>query len=171
MQLKEEHPQFFTASILDWKPLLKEDAFKDIILNSLSYLVENRRIELYAFVIMTNHLHLIWQMGPGYLRSHVQRDFLKFTAQQMRFLLANEDPIFLKSFEVNLSDRKYQFWKRKPLSIELYSPRVFEQKLDYIHNNPVKAGLCDLPENYRYSSASFYFDQSEEFPFLTHHAG
>ncbi|MEM9324760.1 MAG: hypothetical protein AAGA85_03855 [Bacteroidota bacterium] len=74
----------------------------------------------------------------------------------------------LKAFEVNAKDRKYQFWKRKPLSIPVYSPTVFA-KLEYIHDNPVKAGYCSSPEEYHYSSASFYESGVDDFGFISHH--
>jgi putative transposase len=75
--LTKYYPQFFTATILDWKPLLKEDNFKDIIVNSLRFLVETKRVKVLSFVIMPNHLHLIWQIQPSHERDEVQRDFLK----------------------------------------------------------------------------------------------
>ena len=62
---------------------------------------------------------------------------------------------FLK-FKVNKHDRAYQFWKWEALGIELFMPAVFSQKLEYIHNNPVGAGLCNFPKEYYYSSARFY---------------
>ena len=52
-------PQFYTATILEWKPLLKQDKYKDVIIESLRFLVFEKRINLYAFVIMSNHVHLI----------------------------------------------------------------------------------------------------------------
>lgn len=70
-----EYPQFFTATNLEWKKLLRPDKYKDIIINSFRFLVENKRIKLYAFVIMPNHLHFIWQMQPLIHPSDVQRDF------------------------------------------------------------------------------------------------
>lgn len=77
-------------------------------------------------------------------------------------------PEVLKHFISSQKDRAYHFWKRRPLSIELFSPDVFEQKLDYIHNNPVTAGLCAVPEEYVYSSASFYLDGSDQWNILSH---
>ena len=58
-------PQFFTATILEWKPLLSQNKYKIVIIDSLRYLTVNKKITLYAFVIMSNHLHLIWQALPG----------------------------------------------------------------------------------------------------------
>jgi len=68
-------------------------------------------------------------------------------------------------------DRKYQFWKRDPLAIPLSTIKILEQKLEYIHNNPVaeKWALCKLPEEYRWSSARFYLTGIDEFGFLTHY--
>jgi putative transposase len=63
--MKTESPQFFTATILEWKRLLKPDKYKDIIISSLEFLVRNKRVQVNAFVIMDNHIHLIWQMMEG----------------------------------------------------------------------------------------------------------
>ena len=59
------HPQYFTVTILDWQHLLKPDKYKDIIITSLQFLVKEKRIELNAFSIMSNHIHLIWQIQSG----------------------------------------------------------------------------------------------------------
>ena len=104
-----EPPQFFTATILKWIHLLKEDNYKDIIMQSLKFHVEKNRIILYAFVIMPNHIHLIWQMQQGVKQSDVQRDFLKYTAQNIKFNLLKHDIKMLENFRVNLKDRPYQF--------------------------------------------------------------
>jgi len=87
-----EYPQFFTATNLEWKKLLKPDKYKDIVINSLRFLVNEKRIILYAFVIMENHLHLIWQMQAGIKPADVQRDFLKYTAQKIKKDLAENHP-------------------------------------------------------------------------------
>jgi putative transposase len=70
-------------------------------------------------------------------------------------------------------DRKYQFWERNSLSVDLWSPAVFTQKLDYIHNNPLqyKWKLAELPEDYKYSSANFYQSGHDEFDLITHYNG
>ena len=74
----------------------------------------------------------------------------------------------LSLFYVNANDRKYQFWERNSLSIELRNKSVFNQKMEYIHQNPVKAGMCKLPEEYYYSSAFFYQTGIDNWGFLTH---
>ena len=167
------HPQFFTATILEWKPLLKEDAFKDIVIKSLLFLCNEKSIVVYGFVIMPNHIHLIWQIQDGYKREIIQMRFLKFTAQQMKFRLLDTKDKRLSWFFVNAKDREYQFWERNSLSVDLWNPEVFMQKLDYIHNNPLKYKwrLAELPEEYRYSSADFYYSGKNEFGLVTHYDG
>ena len=104
-------------------------------------------------------------------RDDVQRDFLKYTGQQILKLLRNDDSPVLRQLLVHAKDRKHQVWERNSLGIPLWTAQVFEQKLEYIHHNPVTAGLCKLPEDYRYSSAKFYEKNENNWSFLTHHQG
>ncbi|MEO6314577.1 MAG: transposase [Chitinophagaceae bacterium] len=163
-----EYPQFFTATNLEWKRLLKPDKYKNIIVESLRHLVNAGKIKVFAFVIMDNHLHLIWQMMVGIPPASVQRDFMKYTAQQIKNDLIKHHPGVLPFFKVNSKDRTYQFWERNALSIELRSDDVFVQKLNYIHNNPIKAGITSVAEDYKYSSARFYATGVNDWGFLTH---
>jgi len=167
----EYHPEFFTATILEWKGLLKPAKYKQVIVNSLTFLVQNSKAHIFAFVIMDNHIHLIWQAMPGYKPTAIQHSFLKFTAQQIKFDLQKSHPAVLSKFKVNGKDREYQFWERNALGIELFNEDVFGQKLHYIHYNPVKVGLCKLPEDYKYSSARFYETGIDDFGFITHYKG
>ena len=96
---------------------------------------------------------------------------MKFTAQQLKRSIMKNDIELLESLKVNKYDREYQIWKREPLRIELLNQAMFIQKLEYIHYNPVRAGLCELPEDYHYSSARFYHDGSNSFNMLTHFTG
>jgi hypothetical protein len=70
-----EYPHFFTATILDWKKLLKPDKYKNIIIDSMRFLVTNQQVVIYGFVIMINHIHFIWQMKAGIKTSYLQRIF------------------------------------------------------------------------------------------------
>jgi len=168
MDSPQYHPQYFTATILNWQHLLKPDKYKAIIIQSLQFLVKEKRIELNAFTIMSNHIHLIWQAQHGHVKENIQRDFLKYTSQTIKRDLELNHPEVLNFFEVGLKDRKYQIWQRNPLSIDLWTKEIFIQKLEYIHNNPITAGLCIYPEQYKYSSAKFYEKGEDEFGFLTH---
>lgn len=164
-------PSFYTATIQGWKQLLFTNSYKDIVIGSLQTLVAQKRIELNAFVIMHNHLHLIWQALPDNTPQQIQESFMKFTAQQIKKKLVKEDADLLEDFKVNKYDREYQFWKRDSLSIELFTTKVFAQKLEYIHSNPVRAGYCKYPEDYYYSSAKFYDGGKDDFGIITHYTG
>ena len=167
----EYWPQYFTATVHEWKHLLIDDDHKNIVTSSFEFLVNKKRIALNAFVIMSNHLHLIWQPLFGFTPFDIQASFMKFTAYQLKNSMLKNNASFLEEFKVNKYDREYPIWKREPLSIELRSPGVFEQKLNYIHNNPVRAGLCVNPEDYYYSSAKSYHDGTDNFGILTHYSG
>ncbi|QNK78741.1 MULTISPECIES: transposase [Winogradskyella] len=163
----EDCPQFYTATILDWKKLLKPEKYKLIIIESLQFLVEEKRVEVYGYVIMDNHIHIIWKPMLLYSLKHTQLSFMKFTAQRIKQDLELHHKAVLKCFYVESKDRSYQFWKRNSLCVDLYSDKIIEQKLKYIHENPVKAGLCCNPEDYRFSSAKFYKEKGDEFCFIS----
>jgi putative transposase len=163
-----EYPHFFTATNLEWKKLLIHDKYKNVVIESLRFLVNDKRVIVYGFVIMDNHIHVIWQLQAGRKRDDVQRDFLKYTAQLIKKDMIKNHAEDLKDFMVNAKDRKYQFWERNPLSIEIWSEKVLLQKLKYMHENPVRAGLCKYSDDYKYSSALFYKYGKDNWGFLTH---
>jgi hypothetical protein len=83
--------------------------------------------------------------------------------------LRNNHKKVLEKFRVKASDRKYEIWERNALSVSLWTQVIFKQKLDYIHANPVVAGLCHFPEEYKYSSAAFYQKGTGEWNIITHY--
>ncbi|WP_338792942.1 transposase [Bernardetia sp. MNP-M8] len=165
------YPNFFTATILKWLPLLKPDKYKQLIINSLDFLVTQKRAKVYAFVIMPNHIHLIWKILTPYRLSNVKRDFFKFLSNKIKKDLKEFHPDVLPRFESTQNDRKYHFWQRNPLPVFLYSREVLEQKLDYIHHNPVtgKWMLVNSLEQYKWSSFNFYEEETNDFIFLSHY--
>ena len=146
---------FTTATILEWKHLLKVGALKDIIIESMRFLVREERAVIYDFVIMPNHIHIIWYIPEPHLLVEVKSALLSYTAHQFKKILNGNSPQVLKKFRVNLSDRQYQFWERNPLSIAIFHEKVRWQKAHYIHLNPCvgKWDLSPYPETYKYSSA------------------
>ena len=109
-----EFPQFFTATNLEWKKLLKPDKYKDMIISSLRFLVNDKRAKVFAFapiiIGVENPMHLIWQMMPDNDPEAVQSDLLKYTAQRIKRDLQKNHPEVLAHFKVNAKDREYQFW-------------------------------------------------------------
>ena len=164
-----EWPQFYTATILNWQPLLSNDKYKDMIIESLQFCVKENKVKLYAFVIMSNHIHLVWQPLHPVTKAKLQHHFMTFTAQKIKEDLKLNNPLLLETFKVDAKDRTYQIWKRNALSVDLFTPKVLQQKIDYIHANPVKAGLCLHPEDYYYSSAKFYNTEVKDFKMLTNY--
>ncbi len=152
----KQYAEFTTITCLEWKPVLEDNRIKHIITDSMSFLSDDNRAIIYAFVIMHNHFHMIWQIMGDHKREDVQRDFLKFTGQQILKYLHKQNTILMDELVVNAKDRKRQVWERNSLGIPLWSEGTIWQKLNYIHNNPVRAGLCKYPEDYPYSSATFY---------------
>ncbi|WP_315857676.1 hypothetical protein [Ferruginibacter albus] len=120
---------------------------------------------------MSNHIHLIWQSLNNFTPTDIQHSLLSYTAHQIQLKLQKESPSFLNSFKVKTKDRAYQFWEREALGIDLYTHDVFIQKLNYLHYNPVKAGLCIHPEEYLYSSYRFYETGVDVFNILSNYAG
>jgi REP element-mobilizing transposase RayT len=165
----EYHPHFFTATINKWQFVLESNEIKNIIINSLQFMVKDKRVKVFAFVIMNNHMHILWQINPPHILQNVQRDFLKFTGQKIKFYLVDNNMPIINELIVNHHDRLYKIWQSNSFSIELWSQSVFLQKMEYIHYNPVRAGLCSIPEDYKYSSASYYELNYSEWDFITHY--
>ena len=166
--LPTQYPEYFTSTIHHWEKLLATNKAKDIILESLRFLKENNKVVVYAFVIMHNHVHIIWQPCFDIDLPQVQASFRKHTSKQLLQTLSESER---EIYKVNKYDRTHQIWKREPLSIVLYIPAVFAQKLNYIHQNPVKAGICSMPEDYYYSSANFYNGGERHADILSHYLG
>jgi putative transposase len=166
------HTEFFTATILHWHHLLKDDNCKQIIVDSLAWLTSEKRSKIYAFVIIPNHIHLLWQIVEKYKREEVQGALISYTAHAFKKYLKQYYPTILEKHYVNKVDRSYQFWQRTPMAKECWSENFMLQKLNYIHNNPCQPHwhLAALPENYRWSSAAFYeLNIHDPYTWLTHY--
>jgi REP element-mobilizing transposase RayT len=166
-----QRPQFFTATIHEWKHLLAPEKYKNIITECLRKMVDRKQIELIAFVVMDKQVHLIWQPLQPFTASQVQTTFTSFTAKEIIKNLGIDNTTLLETMRVNKYDRTFQVWKQRSLSIGLLMEKTFMQKLAYIHYKPVKAGLVKYPEEYIYSSAKFYHDGIDIFRMNTHYMG
>lgn len=141
-----------------------------IVIGSLQYLVNAGLVNIFGYVIMPNHIHLIWRVNHLNGKENPTASFAKFTAHQFNQKLKLENPQALCRYAVQKLGRHYQFWKRDPCAIPLLNEKILVQRLSYIHNNTVreKWKLCSYPEGYRWSSARFYHDGYDEFSILTH---
>ncbi len=148
---------FWTATINQWQRLLHEDRYKQVVVDSLNNLSLRGKIDVFAFVIMPNHIHLIWRINEANGKELPHSSLLKFTSHEFKKMLKG-DGIDLITYKVEAENKNYEFWKRDSLAIELYTQEMAYQKLDYIHLNPLaeKWSLAADPCDYKYSSALFY---------------
>ena len=158
-QFKElDKPYFMTLTICGWQPVFTQPETVQVIVDSWQYLQQNSNFKLYGYVILENHIHFVAQSNN--IQKDLQR-FKSYTARQIIDYLKTENIslilqqlAFYKKAHKIQSD--YQLWQEGCHPQVIQSEDVLRQKLDYIHNNPVKRGYIDRPEYWRYSSARDY---------------
>ena len=163
---------FWTDTIKDWNPILSQDKYKEIIISSWRELVKRGMVIVYGFVIMPNHLHVIWELKEPNGKEMPHASFNKFTSHKILSILKSCDALLMMKFKVNEQERSYRIWQRDPLAILMDSRNKLEQKLNYLHCNPMQErwNLAESPENYHWSSALYYGCGIDRFGFLTHYA-
>lgn len=160
----QEEIYFVSFAVVDWVDVFTRKAYRDIVVDSLRHCQHQKGLILHAWCIMSNHVHLLAAAEENNL-SDILRDFKKFTSKQIIAGIQNNEQesrkewmldIFSKHGEKNSRNSEYQFWRQDNQPKECYSPAFTVQKLNYIHNNPVEAGIVEKPEDYLYSSARSY---------------
>jgi len=160
-----EGAYFVSFAVVEWIDVFTRDEYKDILLESLRYCQQNKGMEIFAWCIMTNHIHLVFKSAGESKPGNLLGDFKRFTSRKM-IQAITQDPMesrkewlleqFKKAAEHSSNVNNYQFWRHDNKPIELWSNKVIAEKINYIHNNPVKEGLVFRPEDYIYSSARDY---------------
>jgi putative transposase len=153
-----QQPHFLTCTIVGWLPVFTRPDAVEIVFNSWNYLRLNKGLCLYGYVVLENHLHLV-ASAPDL--SDVIKSFKMFTARQIVDLLeAKQAKVLLKQLRMlklpHKTDSEYQVWEEGSKPKEITSDEMMEQKLEYIHQNPVKRGYVDEQVHWRYSSARNY---------------
>ena len=165
-QIKEQDkPYFVTLQVVYWIDIFTRQKYRDIIIENLAYCQKNKGLDIFAWVIMSNHIHIIVRSEKSGL-SNVLRDFKSFTSKtiltEIEESTESRKDWMLKLFKnaafKHKRNSEYQFWTHENHAELLFSNNFIEQKLDYIHNNPVRAGIVYNPEEYKYSSAIDYAD-------------
>ena len=154
---------FLTFQVVDWVDVFSRELYRKELVDSFAYCRKSKGLKLYAYVVMSNHVHLIARAENGNLPD-VVRDIKKFTASQiLRYIKAGPESRqdwMLKRFEFaaksHSRNSEYQFWSHENHAIEISTAQFMRQKMDYIHNNPVRAGWVAEPEHWLYSSATNY---------------
>jgi len=159
---------FVSFAVVDWLDVFTRNEYKNIVLDSLHYCQKNKGMEIFAWprgLGVTSHVHLIFRSGSAQKPELLLGDFKRFTSKTIvqaiidnpkesrkEFLLEQ----FIKAGNKSTNVDKYQFWRHDNKPIELWSNKVIDEKIDYIHNNPVEEGYVFRPEDYLYSSAADY---------------
>ena len=156
---------FVSFAVIGWLDVFTGNQYKDILIDSLSFCQINKGMEIIAWCIMTNHVHLIFRSLEGEKPEQLLGDFKRYTSREVvkaikgnpkegrkEFLLEQ----FKKAAANSSNVKHYQFWRHDNKPIELWSNTVIREKVDYIHQNPVEAGLVHKAEEYVYSSAKDY---------------
>lgn len=150
-------PHFITCTVLNWVPVFTRPDTVNILLDSLKYL-SNDGLKVYAYVVLENHLHMVVQ--SPYLGKDIAR-FKRHTAKELlSYLQSRNAERVLKQLhffkKAHKKDRDYQFWEEGVHPEWIQNSEMMQQKVDYIHQNPVKRGYVDNPDDWRYSSAKNY---------------
>jgi REP element-mobilizing transposase RayT len=155
-----ESPHFITLTVLHWIPVFTRPETVNILLDALKHLSKDG-LNVYAYVILENHCHLVVQSKS--LDRDIAR-YKSYTAKKMIQYLSEkgvqqilEQLAFYKKAHKN--DRAYQFWQEGVHPELIQGDEMMRQKIEYIHNNPVKRGYVDNAEHWRYSSARDYLGQ------------
>ena len=163
-KISPDYVYFITLTIVDWLDIFTRPAYKHIIIDSLNYCIANKGLKVYCWCLMSNHMHMIASTTEGNNLSDVLRDFKKFTSKDLIRTL-KEIPESRRDWLLNLfwyagkNDKKikyYKVWQEGNDAKEIHSTDFLNQKLEYIHNNPVRAEMVVSPEDYLYSSAKDY---------------
>jgi REP element-mobilizing transposase RayT len=156
---------FVTFSVVNWIDLFIRNEYKEIMLESWTHCQENKGLEIYAWCIMTSHIHMV--IGThGSKLEEIMRDMKKHTYITLKKAIQTHPGESRREWLLWMMERagrknsqniNFQLWQQDNHPIALYDVKILHQKLDYIHNNPVQAGFVDKPEDYLYSSARNYY--------------
>lgn len=156
---------FVTFATIEWVDALSRPNYKDIIIDSLKYCQAKKGLVVYAYVIMNNHVHLIISACDGFNLSSILRDFKKHTSKTILKSIEDNNKesrkgwmlwLFRSAGTKNSNNTYYQFWQQDNRPIELSNNQMLDQRLNYIHQNPVAERTVNEPEHYVYSSAIDY---------------
>jgi len=160
---------FISFATVYWIDVFTRDEYFQNIVESLDYCRKNKGMEIYGYCIMPSHIHLIFRSGNGD-PSGIIRDFKGFTSRKMlKSIEENQQEsrkewmlwMFERAGKKNSNVKNRQFWQQNNKPIEIWSLKVFEQKLNYIHNNPLETGFVSNPIDWKYSSARNYGDNDQ----------
>lgn len=131
-----------TLQVVQWADVFTRKECRDIVVDSLDFCRKNKALEIYAYVIMSNHVHLLVKSGIGNLSDTI-RDLKRHTSKQILDFVKNGNEsrskwlllIFRYAARKHIRNKAYQFWTHENHAKEIFSQKFIEQKINYIHNN------------------------------------
>ncbi|MBR1499369.1 MAG: transposase [Bacteroidaceae bacterium] len=156
---------FTTSSVVDWMDAFTRPLYKHVVVDSLGYCQKNKGLDIYAWVLMTNHLHMIVGIEGDIAIGDILRDFKKFTSKSIIKAILENPQESRKEWLMGrfgfraANDKKitgFKFWQDGNHVEHIESYEFYKQKLEYIHQNPVKQEIVERAEDYLYSSARNY---------------
>ncbi|MBC6111948.1 transposase [Pedobacter fastidiosus] len=160
----QEQLYFVSFAVVYWLDVFVRNEYKDVVLESLCFCQKNKGLEVYAWCIMTSHVHLIIGTNDKKMED-ILRDFKSHTSTQLRKMIKDNQQesrrewllwMMERAGNKNSNNNGFQFWQQDNHPIELWDNYMKEQKLDYLHDNPVVSGFVSKAEDYLYSSARDY---------------
>lgn len=153
---------FITFTVHQWVDVFTRKDYIEILLESVRFCQSNKGLKIYAWVVMSNHIHMIIGSEKENL-SDIIRDFKKYTSKKIFEAIENNPKESRKRWLLWLlkKDDKIWFWEEGYHGVEIISQPFFETKLNYIHLNPVRAGIVEKEEEYLYSSCANYYGISK----------
>ena len=154
----DEYPYFFTCTIVNWLPFFSSPEVVEFIINSWKFMQNQRDVVFYAYIIMENHLHFI---ASSQEISKKVGQFKSFTARTIIDYFVNKNAsrvlrLLYYSKSVHKTNREYQLWQEGSHPEQIQSREMMLQKIEYIHDNPVKRGYVEDPVHWLYSSSRNY---------------
>jgi REP element-mobilizing transposase RayT len=161
-----EEAFFITITTVGWIDVFTRLNQKQVIINALQHCQQNTGLEIYAYCIMSSHIHLLCKGTNGFVLSDIIRDFKKFTSKKIIQTIKEEPEsrrewmldYFKKSCEHLKREQQHKVWQNGYHAEIVVTNWFIKQKVNYIHNNPVKDKIVALPEDYYFSSARNYAD-------------
>lgn len=165
---------FITITIVGWVDVFARLKQRNVIINALKYCQKHKGLEVYAFCIMSSHIHLLCKAKEVFVLSDIMRDFKKYTSKRIidtiiTYLESRREWLldyFQKSCEHLKRNQKYKVWQDGYHAEICMTNRFIQQKLKYIHDNPVKDKIVENAEQYMFSSARNYADLDNELDVL-----
>ncbi len=164
----QEEFYFVTFTVIDWIDVFIREEYRNIFLESLRYCQKEKGLLVGAYCIMSSHVHLaLGTTGKNKLESII-RDLKSYTSRQIRVYIQNNPQesrkqwmleMMKKAGEEKSNNKDFQFWQQHNHPIELNTIAITQQRLNYIHNNPVEAGFVENPSDWICSSARDYEDK------------